>query len=189
MTEVQMLASYARQDGDTVVKFLHGYSTWRNLVKRQVKFFGGTPEDYEEIYNETIVAFNTAMLLKRFRGDANLKTYFLSISENKCKKMLEKREKERRGMEGYTPIAAAMRAEEIYGPQWRDRYEKLRGVLQGLSQRDRKLVQLIMAGWQHQDIAPEIGLRNADTSKATFHRVKNFIKRVMKAVAFFLFLN
>lgn len=189
MTEAQMLACYERQDDGPVVRYLYKHSPWKNIVRRKVKEFGGTTEDYEDIFSETVVAFNASMMMGTFQKKASLKTYFLSISGKKCMKMLEKRDLRREGMKGYVSIAAAMRAEEIYGPDWEERYERLLLTLKQLDDKQRKLVELFMAGWKHEAIARAIDLKNADTSKSTFNRIKNFVRKVMKFVLFLFSLT
>jgi RNA polymerase sigma factor (sigma-70 family) len=66
---------------DAALHFLFNDDNALNKVRNYVVTQGGTAEDGEDVFQETVILFDRNIRQEKFRGDSSLKTYFFAISK------------------------------------------------------------------------------------------------------------
>jgi RNA polymerase sigma factor (sigma-70 family) len=172
MTDQAILDCFQRGDSRTPARYLYGASPWRELVRQHVIKNNGTPADADEIVQETIVAFTLNLMNGKYRSGGPLERYFLAIARNLWLKNLRYQRQQRAYGEYKLWRASAQRAEELFGPDWRDELEHVQTGMQHLSERKRNILSLAAHELSHAEIARRTKLANEASSRTSLKRAR-----------------
>lgn len=187
MTEKEILDAYRRRDYEKPLLYLYHKSPWRRVLLRHITQNGGSKEDAEDVLQETIVAFNQNMKYGRFRQDASLKRYFVKIGEKTWLKKLKYKQRRDKFHEELIPIASANRAEELFGEDWREEYDRVLPIINKMNPKNKELLRLVASDWSHEEIANQLGYANANTSKSTLKRIRTTVLKALGRLQSILF--
>lgn len=71
----------APHERDAALCYLFNEDNWFNRVRNYVVGQGGTVEDGEDVFQETVILFDRNIRQGRFKGESSLQTYFFGISK------------------------------------------------------------------------------------------------------------
>jgi RNA polymerase sigma factor (sigma-70 family) len=80
-----------REDRDLNAAILSLYQQYAETVYGYIRNNGGNKEDSEDIFQETVLSFLKLVKAEKFRGDASIKTFLVSIARNLWMKEWNKR--------------------------------------------------------------------------------------------------
>ncbi len=118
------------------------YEDHSEVAKAFILSKGGTEQDADDIFQETIVAFIDSVQKKKFRQDSGIRTFIISISKNLWYNEIRKRQRS----ENREKIFEMNRDQEevavIETIQFREMKRELNQMLQELGESCRKILEL-----------------------------------------------
>jgi DNA-directed RNA polymerase specialized sigma24 family protein len=81
------------KENQRALRYLNNVSGWRPKLITWVIKQGGTHEEAEDVYSQTLSEFDRKIRFNEYRGENNLLSFFNGIGNNKWRKVLDKRNK------------------------------------------------------------------------------------------------
>lgn len=143
----------------------------------------GIPEAaFEDVFQETMVAFIKNITQGKFRGDSQLSTYFYSICEKQCKTLFKKNQPIA-PLEDAPPISTGGNEGEssiIASEKRRALRQTLAETLNALSEKCRKALLLWKRGAESWEIAEELGYKDAAVARTRIHYCRKKLREYVK---------
>ena len=146
-----------------------------NIVKRR----GGTENETEDIYQESIIAFYESVRNNKFRGDSKISTWLHSTISNKWSVETRKSRKYRtNSIEDYN---SEVRDVEENG--YHDTSELMKLIWQTLELIDQKCKEVLIDYYYHRlsmkEITQKMGFKNEQIAKNKRYRCKERLDRII----------
>ncbi|MBK6931948.1 MAG: sigma-70 family RNA polymerase sigma factor [Saprospirales bacterium] len=149
----------------------------RETVIRHVLEHGGSRQDAQDIFQETLVLFDRNLREGRFEGKSALRTYFVAIA--KWRWVTVRRQHGR-----YTNLAPAQYDAEVDSPEAetiRSEYRELfQEALGQIGERCRELLQLYQLEYSMEEIAQRMQYGNADVAKKEAYRCRMRFRELLE---------
>lgn len=156
---------------------LFANSGWEHKTIRRIRRLGGSRQDGEEVFSEALYCFDRNIRDDKYRGEGSLEAYFMRIAHNIWLQLWQSSVRRQRLLfadnpDATTPVQHAA-AEDAEIMAWYHQ-EELRALLFNtlgqLGKNCRRIFELTVLGYSHQEIAGELGLANAEQAKKAKHR-------------------
>jgi RNA polymerase sigma factor (sigma-70 family) len=157
------------QEREAALRYVFQRSGWQAAVVSLVQQYGGNAQDGEDVFMETIVAFDRNIRSGKFESKSSLKTYFLAIA----KKLWWKKRKKQRPEEEIAPQHyddALPSVEDLAIADEQKEYH--RRMLGMLGRRCQELLKLSHLGYAMAEIAQTIGLSSPEAAKKEVYRCR-----------------
>ncbi len=69
------------KDRERALKYFFGHRTLQKSVENHILYYGGSHEDFEDIWQETMIIFDRSIRNGKFLGKSKLTTYFIGIAK------------------------------------------------------------------------------------------------------------
>jgi RNA polymerase sigma factor (sigma-70 family) len=118
------------------------YQDHSEATKAFIMSKGGTEQDADDIFQETIVSFIDCVQKKKFRQESGIQTFLISISKNLWYNELRKRGRAERREIIFEMDRDQLDTEVIETIQFREMKQQLNQMLQELGESCRKILEL-----------------------------------------------
>jgi DNA-directed RNA polymerase specialized sigma24 family protein len=81
------------KEREHALRYLNSDSGWKTKLIGWVINQGGTLEEAQQVFNETLLTFDKKVRFNDYRGDGTLNAFFTGISKKQWKKVLDERNK------------------------------------------------------------------------------------------------
>ena len=155
------------------LKYLYENLEIRSLALRDLLSLGGTADDLEDILTDAIMVFYLNVQHGKFDSQTSVKTYIGSIIKHKY---ISKIRKERN-------IVVHALQQELYEVSDFEKQEikkLLDLVLSKLGDKCKKLLQLWALGFSLDEIAKELGYKDAQTAKLATHDCRKKLSHFLR---------
>lgn len=149
---------------------------WINSVKQQVLQNRGTEIDSEDTFQETVIIFDRSLRRGTFKGDSNLKTYFVGIAKKVWWGHLRKKIGKDLNLEQIEDQAESVEAHYIST----EKKEFLWQALEKTGQRCQQLLELYMKQYSYQEIAERLAFSSAELAKKEGYRCRMKLRDFFK---------
>ncbi len=159
----------SEKEREVALRYVFQQSGWQAAVVSLVQQYGGNAQDGEDIFMETVIAFDRNIRFGKFEAKSSLKTYFLSIA----KKSWWKKRKKQRPEEEITPQhydEALPSVEDLAIAAEQKEYH--RRMLSMLGTRCQELLKLSQLSYTMAEIAQAIGLSSPEAAKKEVYRCR-----------------
>lgn len=159
------------------LKRLYQLPGLRESVYRHVLQHGGSQQDAQDMFQETLVLFDRNLREGRFEGKSALRTYFVAIA--KWHWVTVRRQQGR-----YTELSPAQYDGEVESPEAdtiRSEYRELfQEALGQIGERCRELLQLYQLEYSMEEIAQKMQYGSSDVAKKEAYRCRMRFREVLE---------
>ncbi|HTQ27721.1 MAG TPA: RNA polymerase sigma factor [Puia sp.] len=121
---------------------LYIYQQYSDYISSFIMNYGGSRQDGEDVFQETVVAFVDIVNRGRFRGEASIKTFLASIAKNTWFNALKKRERSAAREKLYETSKEENEMDVSHYISEREMKQQLRELLYKLDEPCRKILLL-----------------------------------------------
>lgn len=152
---------------EQVLHYLYMQSGWKAIVLDFINKNKGNEFDGEDVFQEALIAFDRAIRTGKFRGESSLKTYFFNIAKFQWFKQLKKRHPQEELTFQEHPDKVDSPEVVIIAEEKRLFFDKMLALLGEACQ---KVMQLYQLNYSMEEMAQELGLKNAAMAKKKKYR-------------------
>ena len=164
----------AREDA---LKRLYQLPGMREAVYRYILDHGGSRQDAQDIFQETLILLDRNLREGRYEGKSSLRTYFVAIA--KWRWVTVRRQDGR-----YTELSPLHYDAEVDSPEAetiRTEYRELfQEALAHIGERCRELLQLYQLEYSMEEIARQMQYGNADVAKKEAYRCRMRFRELLE---------
>ncbi|MFZ9755107.1 MAG: RNA polymerase sigma factor [Bacteroidia bacterium] len=169
----QMVARIQMGDKEALVELYRQYNA---MVSQLVLGMGGSADDVDDVFQETLVALWENMRKQEFVLSSKLSTYLYSIAKNQCMRLLDKRKR----IQNEDPLSHTRKA-EVDSPDKRMDESLIRKALQHLGDLCRSiLIMYYYDGFDMKNIAKAHHFTNANVAKSKKYQCLKQLEGMVK---------
>jgi RNA polymerase sigma factor (sigma-70 family) len=179
LTDAEMTDAIRRGGAarETALRDLYLRPGLREAVYRQVLDQGGTRDDAQDIFQESLVLLDRNVREGRFEGKSTLSTYFVAIA--KWRWLTVRRQQGR-----YTELQASQYDGEVESVEHEtlrtEHRELLQAALAELGGRCKELLTLYQLEYSMREIAEQMAYENADVAKKEAFRCRQRLRELLE---------
>jgi len=137
--DIELIAAVNnKKDLDKAILFI--YQQYSDTVSSFITYNGGSDEDAEDIFQETVVAFIDIVRKGKYRMEASVKTFLVSIAKNIWYNEIKKRERSGYREKLYETSRDKNEQDVSHYISNREMNQELRGLLDRLGESCRKIL-------------------------------------------------
>ena len=169
-TDEQIIAALlgAVTERNQLFTYLYTQSGWKEWLFRYVQQAGGDVQGAEDLFQETIILFDRNIREGRFKGASALQTYFLGIGKQYW--FNRQRGIKPISMDEWPDIPSIETPETEVIKE--ERLEIIQDILEKIGEHCRKVLSLFKLSLSNEEIAVELGLKNAAMAKKYTYRCR-----------------
>lgn len=178
-TDDKLIAAILGSRMEREAAFIYVYNKetgWLKWVIGHVKANGGGEQDGEDVFQESVVLFDRGIREGRFKGGVRLQTYFFGIAKWVWFNILRKKKR----------IVSIPEIPELYGMDIEEmiledeRKRVIDMIIEKLGKKCKQAFALYKLGHTMEEIAPALGLKNANQAKKRLQRCRDKFKDLVK---------
>jgi len=148
-------------------------------VFQHVSSRGGTREDAEEVFQDSLIEFIDSVREDKFKGNSTIKTYISGISKMLWMNLYRKNSRYKQGKEK-VPIknGAQNSPEDAFIVD--EKSTLMSDILSLLGEKCRKILELFSLGYSMKEIASKVGLKNHNSAAKTKHQCHKKLTSLLK---------
>jgi RNA polymerase sigma factor (sigma-70 family) len=157
------------------------YQDHSEAAKAFIMSKGGTQQDADDIFQETIVSFIDSVQKKKFRQESEIRTFLISISKNLWYNEIRKRARAGRREIIFEMDRDQPETEVIETIQYREMKQQLNQMLQDLGESCRKILELFYyENLSMKDIVAHLHYENEQVVRNKKYKCLNQLTEKMK---------
>ncbi len=161
---------------EAALQYVYTGTDWKRTLNAWVKQGGGTPEDAEEVFQDSIIAFDRSIREGRFERKSALKTYFLGIAKRQWLKVLKKSNRQLPFGMWFEETMEDKMEELLYAKEKKAVLTKVIGMM---GERCQVLLKLFGLDYSMKEIAEEVSLRDQEAAKKEVYRCRERLKKIL----------
>ena len=139
------------------------------MIVRYIEQHGGSTQDGEDVFQETLILFDRSIRKGNFKGKSSLKTYFFAIAKYYWWKLRSRRRPTRElSPQDYDETVDSV---EVYVLE-EEKKQYLRQAMQQIGDRCKAILRLYQLDYSMQEIARDIGLSSDAMAKKETYRCR-----------------
>jgi RNA polymerase sigma factor (sigma-70 family) len=165
----------SRNERDAALHYLFNENNWFNRVRNYVVAQGGTAEDGEDVFQESVILFDRNIRQGRFKNESSLLTYFFGIAKWFWVTERRKQKTFNELSDSLKDLNEGIEAELIET----ENRQMLTGILSQIGEKCKDLI-LLTGIATHKEIADIKGYSSADMAKKEVFRCRKKLRQLIE---------
>jgi RNA polymerase sigma factor (sigma-70 family) len=149
----------------------------RKMIYQMVVQYNGTPDDVQDVLQETIVIFDRNVRSGRFEAKSSVRTYCVAIAKWHWASVKRKKDNQTSELDDNRLHETTPGPETDYITE--ERKQVINKALADMGGRCQQLLQLYKLSYSMEEIAQEANLSSADMAKKEVHRCRERLRQYL----------